>query len=789
MADFLLLEDGTSKLLLEDGTSFLLLESSGGGGGLVPVVSGSFTGETTGVHPAGFTDLSDGFGQVQVNSEQFGTPYGFDADSISNATFDNDQYFEWEISALGTGANGDVLGVLLRFANTVGAGRDGYRVKLTQTNTATFTITIEVVVDATPTTLATDTTISFALTDRFGGRVIGNQLQATKNGTVVLSTTDSTYSTGKPGLHAKAGALATFKGDNFEGGNIVAGSTIAVGQATETDTAQAVIRAKVRAVGQVTETDTAQAITRFVADQVNQATETNTAQAIARAKARLLGQATEADTTQAIAGVLVPPVSVVNARHVNRVASSRERPGRGPFSVGRFYVEDRRYFGSPALGPLTYAVGQAVEADTAQTIARAKRQAAGQATETDAAQLTTEAKARSVAQATETGTAQALTHAKARGVALTSEADSALAASHAKQRSVSQVSESDTALPAVVVGAVQSPVNNRLANRTASGRIRPGRSPFSVGRFYVKDSRWFGPAPSQALVVAVGLATEADLAQSASRRKSRSTGQAVEADSAQGITEPGSHVVPVGQATEADTASGVVRNPTARLIALAQEAGALFAVGHAKSRLVGQVSESDTALGTGLQLRRLVGTAFEANTSQPISVLGGVAPVVTDQFGQGVARRFRPLREAWAPAAPQELFIETFPAYAAGNVAGWAVAVELDMEVTTAVAPAVGVESGLAPAKLFSLRASVAKTQGAGGATCPAPVVVLNMDTRRARGSGGACAGVVPQLLWVEAARPPTARGVKNPTDMELVRLIQAARRANGAPVRLAKGP
>ena len=82
-----------------------------------------------------------------------------------------------------------------------------------------------------------------------------------------------------------------------------AGQTINVGQVTETDTAQAFGKAKVKAFGQIAETDTAQAFTVVKGVDVGQAVETDTPQAFGKAKQKEFGQITEADTSQTITPV------------------------------------------------------------------------------------------------------------------------------------------------------------------------------------------------------------------------------------------------------------------------------------------------------------------------------------------------------------------------------------------------------------------------------------------------------------------------------------------------------
>lgn len=139
------------------------------------------------------------------------------------------------------------------------------------------------------------------------------------------------------------------------------GTTVAVGQATETSTSQALGRLKAKAIGQSTETGAAQAVTRLKASVIGQAAEASSAQAVNRLKTVTLGQAAETDTATALVRT-----TVVN-------------------------------------------LGQAAETSAAQTLGRLKTAALGQSVETSTAQAVTRLKARTLGQASEASTAQAVT--------------------------------------------------------------------------------------------------------------------------------------------------------------------------------------------------------------------------------------------------------------------------------------------------------------------------------------------------------------------------------------------
>ena len=156
------------------------------------------------------------------------------------------------------------------------------------------------------------------------------------------------------------------------------GQTIVLGQATETDAAQAVSKSKLKAFGQSTEVDTAQAITAAKALAVGQALETDAAQAVSKSKLKGIGQTNETDIAQAMTVV---------------------------------------------AGSTIVTAGQALETDTAQAVSTAKAKAIGQSAEIDAALAIDSAKATSIGLASETDTAQPLAVAKQRAIGQASETD------------------------------------------------------------------------------------------------------------------------------------------------------------------------------------------------------------------------------------------------------------------------------------------------------------------------------------------------------------------------------
>ena len=136
------------------------------------------------------------------------------------------------------------------------------------------------------------------------------------------------------------------------------GIAIAIARAPETDSAQALVRAKARAIAAPTESDTARALVSGKARAIAAALEADSAQALVRAKARAIAAPTETDTARAL---------------------------------------------SPAKAR---AIAAALEADSAQALVRAKARAIAPAIEADAARGLASAKARAIAPALEADSAR-----------------------------------------------------------------------------------------------------------------------------------------------------------------------------------------------------------------------------------------------------------------------------------------------------------------------------------------------------------------------------------------------
>jgi len=284
--------------------------------------------------------------------------------------------------------------------------------------------------------------------------------------------------------------------------------TIPVGQATETETAQAVGRLKVKATDQASETETAQAVTVHKTRAAGQATEVETAQPVGKAKIKAIGQAVETEVAQ-----------TVGARKTVVVGQA---------------VEVETAQGVTVAGG---QIGQAVETEVAQQLTVRKAKAAGQAIEAEQAQALTVRKARAVGQATETEAAQPVGKAKTKTAGQAVETETAQSIGRRKTVTVGQAVESELAQTVNVLGHIVVQVGQAIEVETAQ----------PVGR--AKNR-------------AVGQALETETAQGLGRRKAIAVGQALETETAGEVVIPPPQPPP--RWVEGDTtATGVVEGGTA----------------------------------------------------------------------------------------------------------------------------------------------------------------------------------------------------------------------------------
>ena len=365
---------------------------------------------------------------------------------------------------------------------------------------------------------------------------------------------------------------------------VVGGQTIAVGQVTESDTAQGLTVLKQRTLVQAVEADLAQAISSAKARAIGQVTEADLSQGLSAAKARGVNQVTEIDLAQAMAWA-------PRHRLVGRVTETNLAQVLGRLkALGLGQVTETDLAQAMAWAPMHRLVGPTIETDLAQTIGRLKSRAVGQIMETDLAQALAVVKALAVAQISETDLAQPISVAGEFfiGVGQVTEADLAQAVSWAPTRLVAQISETDLAQSLSVLKLL------------------------GVGQVVETD---LGQALGVLRTYGVNQVAEVDLARSLSVLRTYGVGQVTEVDLAQGVNAQRHYVV--AQVTETDLA---------RVLSY-------FRVVH-----VGTVVETDVALvisisgGAPIALPPYLG-----GVGSPLLVFGGGVAEAIVVFGGGVA--------------------------------------------------------------------------------------------------------------------------------------------------------
>jgi hypothetical protein len=182
------------------------------------------------------------------------------------------------------------------------------------------------------------------------------------------------------------------------------GQTVAIGQVTESDTAQAVSRLKARAIGQVSETDTANSLVVPKTIAIGQVTESDTAHAMTTRKSVEVGLVSTTDTAFALASAKAAQVGLVS------------------------------------------------ESDSALTLVRLKSGEIGLVSTTDTAFSVTTLKQMSVGMVTETDSSLALVSLLVGSIGLASETDSAFALTGSKASELGLATETDEALSQVAFG-------------------------------------------------------------------------------------------------------------------------------------------------------------------------------------------------------------------------------------------------------------------------------------------------------------------------------------------------
>jgi hypothetical protein len=281
----------------------------------------------------------------------------------------------------------------------------------------------------------------------------------------ISSADNAITAAGAVGIRARStGFLNSIVAEDTTGGG---GHEVAIGTATETDTAQPIAARKAKAAGQATETDTAPPLAARRTIAIGFASETDAAPAIARAKRASVGFAGETDAAEALGRAkrkaivqaaetdAAPPVGARKARAVvpaDETDTAQTLGRRKTAQIGTAPEMDE------ALGVVTgdsVAIGPALETDSAPAIGARKRKTALPAGEADSALPLAAAKRASIGFAAEVDLASAMPRSKRKAIGPAFEIDLAQALARRKVLPLGLAIETDTALPLLATGPAE----------------------------------------------------------------------------------------------------------------------------------------------------------------------------------------------------------------------------------------------------------------------------------------------------------------------------------------------
>lgn len=428
-----------------------------------------------------------------------------------------------------------------------------------------------------------------------------------------------------------------------------------IGQASETDTAQPITTNGYVFVVQTTETDTAQAITSRKTKGIVQTTETDTPQTITvNPIHRLVSPASEADTAQSITSRKTKTINQTTETELAQAVTVRKT---------RTLVQTTETDLAQAItSSKTKALVQTTETDTAQAITFASAQSVNQATETDTALAMTHRKTKTVNQVTETNTAQAMTFSTAHVVSVATETDTAQVIRVRRSYTIAQTTETDLAQSITSIlqptielisdmDAHEQRVQQRYYVRTnwpyvqslsvlryklpayrvwdfATIHIQPIRTrqtlrpsltrPTSSIHFRrdLRENYISYPAPNSIQTIAVGQASETDLAQAMTNPKIRVIVQTTETDLAQTIRVIKSKTLV--QTTETDAAQSITHAKTIA-VNIVTSTNTAQVITHLKTKSIGQVTETDLAQAITAKKTKTINQASETDTAQIVA--------------------------------------------------------------------------------------------------------------------------------------------------------------------------
>lgn len=166
---------------------------------------------------------------LYVNSTGNGQP-GITAAArwVGAGTFTDDQYASLEIRVLSYQSTSYNVGVICRASGDQDSNRDWYGASVCLDASSSYTTKLLKVVNGTVTELHS-ASVAWSVGDKIELEVEGTTLRLCKNGTALggsFTQTDSSLSTGLPGVAIALGSETTFYADNWEGGNLSSAPTI-----------------------------------------------------------------------------------------------------------------------------------------------------------------------------------------------------------------------------------------------------------------------------------------------------------------------------------------------------------------------------------------------------------------------------------------------------------------------------------------------------------------------------------------------------------------------------------
>ncbi len=449
------------------------------------------------------------------------------------------------------------------------------------------------------------------------------------------------------------------------------GSTVAVGQATETDTGQAVTSEKQRDVGQAIETDTGQTVSPVTAATVavGQATETDTGQAVDITKTVGVGQASETDTGQAVTSNAPSTVAVGQSSETDTGQEVTSQVNTRVTIVDAWTEVGTSITASPTfavssltdgcLVARTSSAGGVLRTVTALSYGNQAMTLVDEESTTTGRDLHTALwvlDAAGLAAAVDTAfditsdnteatqfRLQAATYANVNQAGLTLDNFSVSATGGATP--TPEALTTDNRGIAIIAAATNigtsddpdpdvtySNLTERLesAGTQAYAGIADAATDgtdFTASTTYSDTStgHMLGLSLSVAQgATAVGRADETDTAQAVSRTKQRDVGQSSETDTGQAVSI--SKGVNVGQALETDTGQAVTANAVGQVSvgqAVETDIGQAVTPTGPTTVAVGRADETDTAqaVSSGQDVTVAVGQATETDTAQEVVVL------------------------------------------------------------------------------------------------------------------------------------------------------------------------